>query len=77
MDRPMILVIVASLKRKLLFSFRLLLLLIIISILITQLYGILATTATGGASAGEGFPDRTTPWGGVVDFFKDYYRGRR
>lgn len=77
MERPLVLFIVSSLKRKLLFAFRLLLLFIIITVLCTQLYGVLSTGTGGGADPALGPTVETTPWGGIVDFFKDYYRGHR
>ncbi|MDI6709407.1 MAG: hypothetical protein QMC81_01780 [Thermoanaerobacterales bacterium] len=77
MERPLVLFIVSSLKHKLLFAFRLLLLFIIITVLCTQLYGILSTTAGGGADPALGPTAETTPWGGIIEFFKDYYRGTR
>lgn len=77
MERPLVLFIVSSLKRKLLFAFRLLLLFIIITVLFTQLYGILTTTTGGGADPALGPSAATTPWGGIVEFLRDYYRGYR
>jgi len=77
MERPLVLFIVSSLKRKLLFAFRLLLLFIIITVLCTQLYGILSDTSGGSAGPALGPTVETTPWGGVVDYFRDYYRGHR
>jgi len=68
----LIVVIISAIKRKVLFAFRLLLLVLIIAILSTQVYGILTTSAP----QNPGAVTSTTgdPWGSIIDSLKDYYR---
>ncbi len=65
-------VIISAIKRKVLFAFRLLLLVLIIAILSTQVYGILTTSAP--KNPGAVTPATGDPWSGIIDSLKDYYR---
>ncbi len=73
----MFIVVISRLKRKLLFGLRLCLLVIILTLLVIQIYGVFKTgaappadpvTAAPGVGT-ESFPEK------VIEWLKDYYRG--
>lgn len=71
----MIIVIISALKRKILFFLRLCLLMIILSILVTQIYGVFTEglpetdQVTAEMVGSSGFLENTLNW------LKQYYRG--
>ncbi|MBE0467071.1 MAG: hypothetical protein IBX71_07610 [Candidatus Desulforudis sp.] len=72
----MIVLIISALKRKVLFAFRLFLLVIIMTVLVIQIYGIFKT---GAAPPPNPVPvletGRSEFPGNIINWLKDYYRG--
>ncbi|MBO8128857.1 MAG: hypothetical protein H0Z39_06625 [Peptococcaceae bacterium] len=72
----MLVVIISSLKRKLLFLFRLFLLFVILTVLLTQLYTVIKTGAPPGDRSVVTFQEQATSfWDEIIIKLKNYYRG--